>query len=66
MTAKETLLERAREWTDEQAQIALRAVEESDPPASQMAALPQGLGETLTGEPMPDVVTAVRRSRAAH
>lgn len=66
MTAKETLLERARQWTDEQAEIALRAVEENDVPGPEMAPLPDGWGETLTGEPMPDVVTAVRRSRAAH
>jgi hypothetical protein len=29
-----------------------------------VAALPEGWGRTLTGEPMPDVVAAVRRSRA--
>jgi hypothetical protein len=32
----------------------------------QMAPLPEGWGETLTGEPMPNVVAAVRRSRAGH
>jgi hypothetical protein len=31
-----------------------------------MAPLPEGWGDTLTGEPMPNVVTAVRRSRESH
>lgn len=33
---------------------------------SHLAALPEGWGTTLTGEPMPDVAAAVRRSRAIH
>lgn len=33
---------------------------------SEMAPLPAGWGETVTGEPMPNVVAAVRRSRASH
>ena len=33
---------------------------------AQMAPLPTGWGETLTGEPMPDVAAAVRRSRDSH
>jgi len=33
---------------------------------SEMASLPKGWGETVTGEPMPDVVAAVRRSRESH
>jgi hypothetical protein len=32
----------------------------------EIAALPKGWGETLTGEPMPNVVSAVRRSRESH
>jgi excisionase family DNA binding protein len=28
--------------------------------------LPPGWGRTITGEPMPDVVAAIRRSRADH
>jgi hypothetical protein len=31
---------------------------------AEIAALPEGWGRTLTGEPMPDVAAAVRRSRA--
>lgn len=67
MTAKELLLQRARDWTDEQADIALRAVEaQESPEGAEMARLPDGWGQTLTGEPMPNVVAAVRRSRAEH
>jgi hypothetical protein len=64
MTAKEKLLAQVPTWTDEQAEIALRAVQSDAEP--EMAVLPDGWGETLTGEPMPNVVAAVRRSRDAH
>ncbi len=33
---------------------------------AEVAPLPRGWGETLTGEPMPNVVAAVRGSRASH
>ncbi len=33
---------------------------------SGMVPLPEGWGETLTGEPMPNVAAAVRRSRESH
>jgi hypothetical protein len=39
----------------------LAAVDEPD-----VATLPAGFGRTLTGEPMPNVVAAVRRSRDSH
>jgi hypothetical protein len=39
----------------------LAAVDEPD-----LAPLPAGFGRTLTGEPMPNVVAAVRRSRDSH
>jgi hypothetical protein len=32
----------------------------------EMAPLPAGWGETVTGKPMPNVAAAVRRSRASH
>jgi hypothetical protein len=64
MTAKEMLLEHAKSWTDAQAEIAIRAVESVSEP--EMAPLPEGWGETLTGEPMPNVVSAVHLSREAH
>jgi hypothetical protein len=66
MTAKELLLQRAPTLTEEQAAAALRAVEEPDEDEWQTAPLPEGWGETLTGEPMPDVAAAVRRSREGH
>lgn len=66
MTAKELLLLRAADWTDEQAEIALRAVEPDAVEEPETAPLPDGWGQTLTGEPMPNVVAAVRRSRDAH
>jgi hypothetical protein len=66
MTAKEKLLLRVPDWTDEQAEIALRAVESDAVEEPEMAPLPAGWGETLTGEPMPNVVAAVHRSRDGH
>jgi len=33
---------------------------------SEAVTLPEGWGETLTGEPMPDVAAVVRRSRDSH
>lgn len=33
---------------------------------TEMAPLPEGWGQTLTGEPMPNVAAAVRRSRDSH
>jgi hypothetical protein len=43
-----------------------RIVVVEEPEESEMAPLPEGWGETLTGEPMPDVAAAVRRSRESH
>jgi hypothetical protein len=63
MTAKEKLLMLVPDWTDEQAEIALRAVEPDAVEEPEMAPLPAGWGETWTGEPMPNVVAAVYRSR---
>lgn len=60
MTAKETLLLRVHDWTEDQAEIALRAFKDAE---LEMAPLPDGWGNTLTGEPMPNVVAAVHRSR---
>jgi hypothetical protein len=66
MTAKEKLLQEAPGWSEREAEIALAAVEYGDAERAEVAPLPQGFGETLTGEPMPNVVAAVRRSRDAH
>ncbi len=40
-------------------------VEEVDLPGREHDTVPDGWGRTATGEPMPDVVAAVRRSRTA-
>jgi hypothetical protein len=66
MTAKEKLLQEAQSWSEREAEIALAAVERADDGEPEVAPLPEGFGETLTGEPMPNVVAAVRRSRDAH
>lgn len=74
MTAKELLLKRAPTLSEEEAERALHAldtpptsrVDEGEHQNDEMAPLPDGWGETLTGEPMPNVVAAVRRSRAGH
>lgn len=69
MTAKELLRQRVDELSEAEAETALRLIDarrkgEADEP--EMAPLPQGWGETLTGEPMPNVTAAVSRSRETH
>ncbi len=69
MTAKELLRQRVDELSEAEAETALRLIDarrngEADAP--EMAPLPQGWGETLTGEPMPNVMAAVSRSRETH
>jgi len=80
MTTKERLHRLVDTLTDREAEDALRLLDAehqapfgSEPPGqtdeegqSALAALPEGWGTTLTGEPMPDVAAAVRRSRAMH
>jgi hypothetical protein len=63
VTAKEKLL---REVLDLDEADAARARIVIADEGTEMVQLPMGRGETLTGEPMPNVVTAVRRSRKAH
>ncbi len=76
MTTKERLHRLVDSLTDREAEDALRLLDAehqaliaSRPPGetdeegqSALAALPKGWGTTLTGEPMPDVAAAVRRS----
>jgi hypothetical protein len=72
MTTKERLHQLVDTLTDREAEDALRLLDaelqeqDQDERDGETAALPEGWGTTLTGEPMPDVVAAVRRSRAAH
>jgi hypothetical protein len=74
MTTKERLHRLVDELSDREAENTLRLLDTrrqeeqagagaGDP---EMAVLPHGWGETLTGEPMPNVVAAVRRSRETH
>jgi hypothetical protein len=65
VTAKEKLL---REILDLDGLVARARIVVSEVPAEEpeMAPLPAGWGETLTGEPMPNVAAAVRRSRESH
>lgn len=41
-------------------------IEERDLPSARTAALPAAWSRTATGEPMPDVVALLRRSRSEH
>lgn len=75
MTTKERLHRLVDTLSDRDAEDALRLLKaehhgsrpsgETDEEGA-LAALPEGWGTTLTGEPMPDVAAAVRRSRAMH
>ncbi len=74
MTTKERLHRLVDELSDREAEDTLRLLDETLQQergdaargGSEMAALPDGWGQTLTGEPMPDVAAAVRRSREMH
>ena len=72
MTTKERLHKLVDELSDREAENTLRLLdarhrgEHTEGDRSEMAPLPDGWGHTLTGEPMPDVVAAVRRSRETH
>jgi hypothetical protein len=74
MTTKERLHRLVDTLSDREAEDALRLLDAELQAQTQaerhdeteVAALPEGWGTTLTGEPMPDVAAAVRRSRAAH
>lgn len=41
-------------------------IDEEDLPGEATVPLPEAWRRTITGEPMPDVVAAVRRARAEH
>jgi hypothetical protein len=74
MTAKELLQKRVPALTEEQAERALLAldaepassVDEGNEENDEMAPLPDGWGRMANGQPMPNVVAAVRRSREGH
>jgi excisionase family DNA binding protein len=43
-----------------------RDLTDFEPGGDEMMPLPPGWGRTITGEPMPNVVAMIRRSRAGH
>ncbi|MGD9735209.1 MAG: hypothetical protein AB7V58_06310 [Solirubrobacterales bacterium] len=66
MTAKEKLLREILDLDEAEAARARIVVSDELAEGSEPVTLPEGWGETLTGEPMPDVAAAVRRSRDSH
>jgi hypothetical protein len=63
MTTKEKLRAQLEELSEQEAEYAEIIVKRPEP---DVVGLPAGWGETLTGEPMPNVVAAVRRVRDEH
>jgi hypothetical protein len=66
VTAKEKLIRDVLDLDEAKAARAQIVVAEVPEGERQTVPLPEGWGETLTGEPMPDVAAAVRRSREGH
>ena len=66
MTAKEKLLREILDLDEAEAARAHIVITDVKVEETEMAPLPAGWGETLTGEPMPNVAAAVRRSRDSH
>ena len=65
VTTKEQLHQLVDELSEEEAASA-RIVVEGPEAEAEMASLPEGWSHTITGEPMPNVAAAVRRSRNGH
>lgn len=63
MSTREELHQKIDALPDLQVPKARIVVEDSEP---DVVGLPKDWGETLTGEPMPNVVSAVRRVRDEH
>jgi len=66
VTAKEKLLREILDLDEAQAARARIVIPGESAEEPEMAPLPAGWGKTLTGEPMPNVAAAVRRSRDSH
>ena len=66
MTTREKVEELLDQLSEAQLEAEYQRLREAVEGSAEMAPLPVGWGETMTGEPMPDVVAAVRRSRASH
>lgn len=65
MTAKQILRE-VLDLDETRAARARIVVTDESADEPETSSLPAGWGETLTGEPMPNVAAAVRRSRESH
>ncbi len=63
MATREELHQELDALPDRQVPKARIVVDETEP---DIVGLPEGWGETLTGEPMPNVVAAVHRVREEH
>jgi hypothetical protein len=66
VTAKEKLIRDVLDLDEAKATRARIVVGDDTEANWETVPLPEGWGETLTGEPMPDVAAAVRRSREEH
>jgi hypothetical protein len=66
VTAKERLLREILDLDEADAARARIVISDASVEETEMAPLPSGWGKTLTGEPMPNVAAAVRRSRDSH
>jgi hypothetical protein len=66
VTAKEKLIRDVLDLDEAKATRARIVVGDDAEADWETVPLPEGWGETLTGEPMPDVAAAVRRSREEH
>jgi hypothetical protein len=66
VTAKEKLMREVLDLDEVRAARARIVIPDEQVDEPEMAPLPPGWGETLTGEPMPNVAAAVRRSRESH
>ena len=66
MTTREKLERLLDRLSEVELEAEYERLRESVEGEAERAPLPRGWGETLPGEPMPNVAAAVRRSRASH
>ena len=65
MTTREKVEQLLNRLSEAQLEAEYERLRETVDGQPEMAPLPTGWGETMTGEPMPNVAAAVRRSRAS-
>jgi hypothetical protein len=66
MTAKETLLKEASRWTEHDAEVALRAVEQEHASDQQRSAIDDAIIASYTQIPQEDLGTAKATARVMH